>query len=332
MRPKSSPDFSAKHKATLQGLRQMALSKTDKPFNVTPPREEDDSGPVRLAARATFTFSDDIDDMAPEMVINTAALKTVGPVVAKTGANLSTKKKVIFFVGRGKTGKTTLIRWLSETALASDGSFLMADMDPTNDTFSKYIEGVSRPSDPSDPVLALKWLDRLLQHAIQTNMSVLVDLGGGDTTLRRLVAQLPDLVSMFEAAGFAIIVFYTVGPQEEDLSPLATLESLGLRPTATAIVLNEGLVELGEARDTAFARIVRHSAFVNAVSRGAIPVWMPKLLPAAQIEMRRLHFRDAAAGHSGQGKTPLGPFDRARVSTWLVAMEANFAGIETWLP
>jgi hypothetical protein len=92
------------------------------------------------------------------------------------------------------------------------------------------------------------------------------------------------------------------------------------------------LVELGEARDTAFARIVRHSAFVNAVSRGAIPVWMPKLLPAAQIEMRRLHFRDAAAGHSGQGKTPLGPFDRARVSTWLVAMEANFAGIETWLP
>jgi len=310
----------------------MALAKADKSASFTPLRDEDAMAPMRLATRATFHFADDDNDIAPEMVISTAVPKTATPVVAKKGVDLSMKKKVIFFVGRGKTGKTTLIRWLSETALASDGTCLMADMDPTNDTFSKYIEGVSRPSEPGDPVLALKWLDKLLQHAMQTNMSVLVDLGGGDTTLRRLVLQLPDLVPMFESAGFAVVVFYSVGPQEEDLSPLATLESLGLRPTATAIVLNEGLVEVGETRDSAFARIVRHSAFVGAVSRGAIPVWMPKLLPAAQVEMRRLHFRDAAAGHNGQGKTPLGPFDRARVGTWLTAMEANFAGIDTWLP
>lgn len=308
----------------------MAFPKTDEPSNVTSLRDEGAAAPVKLTARATFNFTD--DDDAPEMAISTAAPKPAGPNVAKKGADLSSKKKVIFFVGRGKTGKTTLIRWLSETALASDGSFLMADMDPTNDTFSKYLEGVARPAEPGDPVLALKWLDRLLQHAMQTHQSVLVDLGGGDTTLRRLVAQLPDLVLMFETAGFAVIVLYTVGPQEEDLSPVATLESLGLKPTATAIVLNEGLVEVGDGRDTAFARILRHSAFVGAVSRGAIPVWMPKLLPAAQVEMRRLHFRDAAAGHNGQGKSPLGPFDRARVGMWLAAMEASFAGIETWLP
>jgi hypothetical protein len=311
----------------------MALAKADKSANFTPFRDENEAPPMRLATRATFSFAEDDSDIAPEMVISTAAPRTAAAaIVAKKGVDLSTKKKVIFFVGRGKTGKTTLIRWLSEAALASDGTCLMADMDPTNDTFSKYIEGVSRPSEPGDPVLALKWLDKLLQHAMQTNMSVLVDLGGGDTTLRRLVLQLPDLVPMFEAAGFAVVVFYTVGPQEEDLSPLATLESLGLRPTATAIVLNEGLVEVGETRDNAFARIVRHSAFVGAVSRGAIPVWMPKLLPVAQVEMRRLHFRDASAGHNGQGKTPLGPFDRARVGSWLAAMEANFAGIDTWLP
>src|ERR1035437_2435512 len=309
----------------------MAFSKTDKPSNVAALRDEDGAASVKLTARATFSFTADDDD-APEMAISTAAPKAAGPNVAKKGADLSSKKKVIFFVGRGKTGKTTLIRWLSETALASDGAFLMADMDPTNDPFSKYIDGVARPSEPGDPVLALKWLDRLLQHAMQANQSVLVDLGGGDTTLRRLVAELPDLVSMFETAGFAVIVLYTVGPQEEDLSPVATLESLGLKPSATAIVLNEGLVEVGESRDTAFARILRHSAFVGAVNRGAIPVWMPKLLPAAQVEMRRLHFRDAAAGHNGQGKSPLGPFDRAQVGTWLAAMEASFAGIETWLP
>jgi hypothetical protein len=121
---------------------------------------------------------------------------------------------------------------------------------------------------------------------------------------------------MFEAAGFALVMFYTIESQEEDLSPLATMEALELRPTASAIVLNEGVVEVGETREAAFSRILHHSAFVAVVSRGAIPMWMPKLLPAAQVEMRRPHFRDAAAGHAGQGKTPLGPFDRPRVTTW----------------
>jgi hypothetical protein len=50
---------------------------------------------------------------------------------------------------------------------------------------------------------------------------------------------------------------------------------LQLRPTASAIVLNESLVEGGKTREAAFSRILRHSAFVGAVSRGTIPVWMP---------------------------------------------------------
>ena len=137
---------------------------------------------------------------------------------------------------------------------------------------------------------------------------------------------------MFEAQGFAIVLFYTVGPQEEDLSPLATMEGLGFKPAATAVVLNEAMAEVGDPPLTAFARILRHSAFLAAVKRGAIPIWMPRLLPAQQVEIRRLHFRDAAAGEVGQGKTPLGPFDRSRVLNWLQAMDANFAGIKTWLP
>jgi hypothetical protein len=208
----------------------------------------------------------------------------------------------------------------------------MADMDPTNDTFSKYVADVARPPDAADPAVTLKWLDKILQHALQYKHSMLVDLGGGDTTLRRLVTELPDLVDMFEAQGFAVVLFYTVGPQEEDLSPLATLEGLGFRPTATAIVLNEAMAEIGETRKSAFARIANHSAFNAALARGAMAVFMPKLLAAQQVEIRRLHFQDAADGQIGQGETPLGLFDRSRVLHWLAAMEANFTGIKSWLP
>ena len=202
-----------------------------------------------------------------------ASKKVESPVKVGRGADLSGKKKIIFWTGRGKTGKTTGIRWAAETAVANKRSLLMADMDPTNDTFSKYVANVSRPPEASDPAIALKWLDKLLQHALQQRTSLLVDLGGGDTTLRRLVTQLPDLVAMFEAQGFAVVVLYAVGPQEEDLSPLATLEGLGFRPTATAIVLNEAMIEVGDTRlrppspaSLAIVPFVRPSIVVRSLS------------------------------------------------------------------
>jgi hypothetical protein len=278
-----------------------------------------------------FDFNAD-ETSGPEMEIVTAGKKPAGPAAVKVGKDLSEKKKVIFWVGRGKTGKTTGIRWMAERALASGETMIMADMDATNDTFSRYFSKVARPPEAADPAIALKWLDKLLQHVLQHELSLLVDLGGGDTTLRRLVSELPDMVEMFEARGFAVVLFFTMGPQEEDLSPLATLEGLGFRPTATAIVLNEAMVEVGDTRNSAFARISGHSAFKAALGRGALVIWMPKLLVAQQVETRRLPFQDAADGKQGQGQTPLGPFDRARVLHWLEAMDANFSGIKSWLP
>ncbi|MGD0106657.1 MAG: hypothetical protein ABSC06_21855 [Rhodopila sp.] len=310
----------------------MTSTRTDKPTNVTTRPDEVGTAPAsRPNPAPVFSFAAD-DDSGPEVAILGASRTMARPIEAASGVDLSGKKKIVFWIGRGKTGKTTAIRWSAEAALLDGTALLMADMDPTNDTFSQYVANVARPPEASDPALALKWLDKLLQHALDHKLSVLVDLGGGDTTLRRLVSQLPDLVQLVEAQGFAMVLFYTVGPQEEDLSPLATMEGLGFRPTATAIVLNEAMAEVGDPPPNAFARILRHSVFLAAVKRGAVPIWMPRLLPAQQVEIRRLQFRDAAAGETGQGKTPLGPFDRSRVLNWLQTMDASFAGIKTWLP
>ena len=188
------------------------------------------------------------------------------------------------------------------------------------------------PAGNHRPRLSLKWLDRLLQHSLAQKISALIDLGGGDTTLRRLAVELPDLVALFEAQGFAVVLFHTVGPQEEDLSPLATLQGLAFKPTASAIILNEAMMDVGETRDMAFARILRHSVVRHAIGEGAVPVFMPRLLAAQPVEIRRLKFHDAIAGKTGRADTPLGPFDRARVRLWLEAMDANFAGVSSWLP
>ena len=287
---------------------------------------------VKPSSRTLDLFAD--DNSGPEMELSTPRMAIASPVTAEplNALDLAGKKKIVFWVGRGKTGKTTGIRWMEEMAVAGGKPLLMADLDPTNDTFSKYLENVGRPSDASDPAISLKWLDKMLQHALQKQCSLLVDLGGGDTTLRRLVTQLPDLVEMFEAANFAIVLLYTVGPQEEDLSPLAALQNLNFKPTATAIILNECLVDVGDTREIAFARITNHSAFRKALGNGAVPVWMPKLLPAQQVEVRRVQFRDAANGGAGVMETPLGVFDRSRLTSWLDKMDTNFAAIKSWLP
>ena len=310
----------------------MSEAEGELPADKTPVPKTPARAPIKPIIRAMDFSANDDDGPEMELVRDNDKAQNDGQGDVEMGIDLSGKKKVIFWVGRGKTGKTTGIRWLAETAVENGAALLMADMDPTNDSFSKYVANVARPPEVSDPALALKWLDKLLQHTLQQHASLLVDLGGGDTTLRRLVAQLPNLVQLFEAQGFAVVLLVTVGPQEEDLSPLATLQNLDFNPTATAIICNEAMAEVGETRDAAFARIFRHSAFRKALGAGAVPVWMPRLIPAQQVEVRRLHFREAADGKTGTAKTPLGPFDRSRVLHWLEAMEANFAGIKSWLP
>ena len=87
-------------------------------------------------------------------------------------------------------------------------------------------------------------------------------------------------------------------------------------------------------KDEAFARVMRHSALKTAIERGAVPLWMPRLLPAAEIEARRVNFAMARDGIIPQGKrqTPLGGFDRARVRAWLGVMDAEFGPLRSWLP
>jgi hypothetical protein len=247
--------------------------------------------------------------------------------------DLGNSTKVWLLIGRGNTGKTTLIRYLAETVFAAGGRVLLADMDRTNATLSSYFADVHRPPDADDATVA-KWLERLLTFVMTDKVGALIDLGGGDTTLRRLVTEIPDLTGMLDGAAIAPVAAYMVGPRPDDLAPLATLEGAGFHPPATVIVLNEGLTETPLPKDEAFSRVMRHSAFKAAVVRGAVPLWMPRLLPAAEIEARRIHFATArdAIVPEGKRQTPLGGFDRARVRAWLSAMDAEFGVIRSWLP
>jgi hypothetical protein len=276
------------------------------------------------------------DDLTEEVAVGWRL--TPAPVeeapAATAAIDLSERPKVLMTVGAGSAGKTTLLRWITEIILQRDSKAIIAAVDPTNRSLKDYFAGVVEP--PSrDPSAVVPWLEKkLLQHIMTAGASAAIDFGGGDTSLLQLIASGADIAATLEQAGVSPVAMYVMSPRVDDLSVLATLEQAGFQPRATAIVLNEGRADPTRTREEAFAAIMRHSVYKTAIDRGAVPIWMPRLIPAAEIELRRIQFSVARDGLVPEGKkfTPLGPFDRSRVRHWLEAMEKNFAPVKSWLP
>jgi hypothetical protein len=66
------------------------------------------------------------------------------PTIAQ-GVDLEGKTKIAFAAGRGKTGKTRLLRWIAETSCQRGSTPILADIDPSNASFSRYFDDVARP-------------------------------------------------------------------------------------------------------------------------------------------------------------------------------------------
>ncbi|HQT65726.1 MAG: hypothetical protein B7Z75_14700 [Acidocella sp. 20-57-95] len=259
-------------------------------------------------------------------IISLAPPKEPEPDI-ETGIDLTGRAKIIFAAGRGKTGKTTLLRWLTETSIRNGGAPILADVDPSNATFSAYFADVARP-DTDNPAGVATWLQGLIEYCITERHSALIDLGGGDTTLRSLAAEMPGLAAHIEAAGMAPVMFHLTGPQPEDILPALTLAARGFTPTAQALVLNEFGIEPGSTRERAFARITASTAY-GKLAADCVKLWMPRLHAAEAVESRQCSF---AAARDGTINPPLGLFDAARVRVWLDAMDRRFAGVRSWIP
>ncbi|MHB1302610.1 MAG: P-loop NTPase family protein [Acidiphilium sp.] len=292
----------------------------DKPVPSPTPNAAKPAGATPYRANnARFTGrTPDIPSLAPP--------QESGPEIQR-GIDLTGRAKIIFAAGRGKTGKTTLLRWLTETSILNGGAPILADVDPSNATFSAYFANVARP-DTDNPAGVAAWLQDLIEHCIGEQQSALIDLGGGDTTLRSLAAEMPGLAMHIEAAGMAPVLFHLTGTQPEDLAPALTLATRGFTPKAQALVFNEYAIEAGSTRTRAFSRLIASSAY-GRLAQSSVKLWMPRLHAAEAVEARQCGF---TAARDGAVDPPLGVFDAARVRVWLEAMDRRFAGVRSWIP
>jgi hypothetical protein len=259
-------------------------------------------------------------------ILAPAAFQRPEPTIEK-GIDLTATPKIILAAGRGKTGKTTLLRWMTEIALERGSSVLLADIDPTNSSFASYFEGVERP-EVDDPAGVSRWLLDLIEDCIASKQSAIIDLGGGDTTLRSLAADLPNFTSEIELGGLSPVIFYLAGNQPEDLLPALTLQERGFSPRAQAIVFNETAIPTGLTREQTFARLTASPEYLQ-LNQDAISLWMPRLFPMEAVESRHCHFLDA---RDRNVMPQLGLFESAGVRAWLATMNTRFAGVSSWMP
>jgi hypothetical protein len=267
---------------------------------------------------------------------------TIDPLAASSLApmhpipDLKCKPKVWFVSGPGRSGKTTLLRYVLEAVAVSGSEVMAAALDPQNRSLAAFIEGVDQPP-TNEAASVATWLEELLRFAMDEKRSAVLDLGGGDISLSRLLDDAPDLADVMEEAGVAPVAMYTIGPRVDDLSSLASFEKQGFAPKATALILNEGLVSPTQPREEAFGWVLNHSAFRAAVARGAVPIWMPRLDSnvASEIEAKRLQFSLARDGREPASRPPvglLGPLNRSRVRKWLGSMDHALEPIRSWFP
>jgi hypothetical protein len=251
----------------------------------------------------------------------------------KTAANaVPAIPKLVVPLGRGSRGKTWWLRWAIDRAQSQGRAVVVADADRTNATLSHYFEDVTSPPSADDRDVR-EWIKALIEQQIEQHFTAVLDLGGGDLMLKRVAREF-GLIEFFEEYGVQPVAVHLIGPDQDDLAYLTDVEAGGVfAPKATILVFNEALVPSHLTTRGVFEETVRNNPILNrTIERGARLVWMPRLEPATKIDLRRLNFSAARAGHTKPGQTPIGPLDRQLIARWQRAMEEAFQPVADWLP
>lgn len=246
--------------------------------------------------------------------------------------DLAALSKVWMLIGPGGGGKTVIARYLAGEMLARglQDRAMMAALDPTNRTLGDFFEGVAQPPS-SDPAETVVWLRNLLQFIAKRRLAGVLDFGGGDLSLARLVEATPTIADTMEHEGVALIATYVLSPRVDDLASLVTFEQQGFRPRATALVLNLAKADT----PAAFDAVRRQPAYRAALDRGAVELWMPALSQsiALRIEQARVQFRQAQDGEAPTGRKPaaISLLERVEVREFLERVATEVQPIEGWM-
>jgi len=237
--------------------------------------------------------------------------------------------------GRGRVGKTVVAESLIQFCEERGATLRVWNGDLKNEThsLSTYHPDASRP--PTDDAEEKRvWLEERLGEQARERFDTVLDMAGGDPTIRRLASD-AQLVATMERQGLRPVAVHVLGPERADLDYLKqSMEGELFMPEATLIVCNGGLVQTGRSAKIVFEKVTKHEVVLAALDKGARIIWFPPLLCMSQVTDRGLTFRQVIKGEVKPGQDPLSFFDQARVSIfWEQLFPAALESVPSqWLP
>lgn len=244
------------------------------------------------------------------------------------------------FAGPGGSSKSFVAKYRIDRAIAAGKTLAVAELDPSKRELVRTygpgavmqptsLDGAGNDVPTNDPAQVVAWSIRYLEWLMSQTPPppALMEFGGGDTALIRLVSQTPDLNTVLEAGGVSPVMWHFLTGRVEDLGTLKALEDHGFQPKATVLVFSDALLRQAAPEDV-FGRVWAHPVYERAIKRGAVPIRIPAL-PfelASEIDhgMRFSAYEDHMKG-LGMGGLMIRVMDG-----WMQRMEAALAPLEEY--
>lgn len=243
-------------------------------------------------------------------------------------------------LGRQRVGKTVVLSAAAQFFRARGAPLAVwnADQQNRSHSLSRFFPDALAPDGEGGLLDGREWImervDALAGGGADRPRGAVLDVGGGFTGFSTLVDRVP-LAELLAAAGVRPVALFVVGPEQADLDYLEHFAADGrFLPEATAIVLNEGLVEEGRSASRAYARALEHRAVDAAIRRGARVVSFPVLGCVSQLADQGLTYEAVLRGEYGSGQRRLGLFATAEVRRFWSRDLPRFFGEfpPGWLP
>jgi hypothetical protein len=252
--------------------------------------------------------------------------------------------------GRGDGGKTTLLKWMAERAMAEGRLLYLADADPMNRSLAETFEGLTppvlQPGDASDATRGA-FIRRLADLSRATSGYVGLDVGGNDRELEKTgrgvdPAKMARLANwgranlQFDTLGVKVSAFYVLRGALADLTGLGMLLDSAIGQQDLVLVLNHGRDAAMPPGEDAFSDMRAHEIYKRALKTAVCEFSIPALPShvGKWLGNNRMKFLPALDGDAPAGKVPLGGWEREAIAVWLGDLEDEVArtGIGRLLP
>lgn len=256
--------------------------------------------------------------------------------IMNSTASFGDRRPVLFItVGRQRVGKTTFMNVLIQ-ALRKQGAEIAiwnADQLNTTHNLAVFHRDTLQPKS-ADFEDGKVWLEARIQDQMEQQYDAMLDVGGGETPLSKLVREVP-IVQSAARRGIRVVLAHVIGSDQADVDYLKHYMKDDLfAPEATLIVMNGGLVLSGRSVSGAFAEIGGHPVIRKALDRGAAIVVMPPLSCMSKVTDCGLTFDEAAEGVTKGKFGRMSFFDQERVAIWWQKAIPQFLATipPLWLP